>query len=63
MRMASSVLLLLPDGAVQGTPAELQGSRDPRIASFLNPDLDAAALHEAGRVEALPGQSLGSTAW
>jgi phospholipid/cholesterol/gamma-HCH transport system ATP-binding protein len=63
MRMASSVLLLLPDGAVQGTPAELQGSKDPQVASFLNPDLDAAALHEVGRVEALPSQSVGSTAW
>jgi phospholipid/cholesterol/gamma-HCH transport system ATP-binding protein len=63
MRMASTVLVLLPDGAVKGTPAELQGSKDPRVASFLDPDLDAEALHEVGRVEALPGQSLGSTAW
>ena len=63
MRLASSVLVLLPDGAVQGTPAELQRSEDPRVASFLNPDLDAAALNETGRVEALPSQSLGSTAW
>lgn len=54
MRMASQVLVLLPDGAVEGTPTELQASTDPRVASFLNPDLDAAALHEAGRVEALP---------
>jgi phospholipid/cholesterol/gamma-HCH transport system ATP-binding protein len=63
MRLASSVLVLLPDGAVQGTPAELQQSTDARIASFLNPDLDAAALNEAGRVEALPSQSPASTAW
>ena len=60
--LAVAVLVLLPAGAVQGTPAELQASRDPRVASFLNPDLDAAALHEVGRVEALPGQSR-STAW
>ena len=59
----SSVLVLLPDGAVQGTPAELQRSADPRVASFLSPDLDAAALNEMGRVEALPSQPLGSTAW
>ena len=63
MRMASQVLVLLPDGAVQGTPAALQASTDARVASFLNPDLDAAALHEAGRVEALPGQRAGATAW
>ncbi len=63
MRMASRVLVLLPDGAVEGTPAALQASIDPRVASFLNPDLDAAALHEAGRVEALPGQAQGAVAW
>lgn len=54
MRMASRVLLLLPDGAVSGTPAELHASSDARVTSFLDPDLDAAALHEVGRVEALP---------
>ena len=62
MRMATCVLVLLPDGAVVGTPAVLQTSTDPRVASFLNPDLDAAALHETGRVEALPGQ-LQATTW
>jgi len=63
MRMASKVLLLLPDGAVEGTPAELHASSDPRVASFLNPDLDAAALHEAGRVEALPSRVQTGTTW
>jgi phospholipid/cholesterol/gamma-HCH transport system ATP-binding protein len=63
MRMAASVLVLLPDGALQGTPAELQASTDARIASFLNPDLDAAALHEVGRVEALPGRAQAGTTW
>jgi phospholipid/cholesterol/gamma-HCH transport system ATP-binding protein len=63
MRMASKVLVLLPDGAVEGTAAALQASADPRVASFLSPDLDAAALHEAGRVEALPSQAHGGTAW
>jgi phospholipid/cholesterol/gamma-HCH transport system ATP-binding protein len=62
MRMATCVLVLLPDGAVVGTPAALQAGTDPRVASFLNPDLDAAALHESGRVEALPGQ-LQATTW
>lgn len=54
LRVAARVLLLLPDGAVEGTPAALQASKDPRVASFLTPDLDAAALSEVGRVEALP---------
>lgn len=54
MRMASRVLVLLPDGAVEGTPAELQRSTDPRVASFLNPDLDAAVASSA-TVERAPG--------
>jgi phospholipid/cholesterol/gamma-HCH transport system ATP-binding protein len=36
MRMADHVLVLLPDGAVEGTPAELQASTDPRIVAFLS---------------------------
>jgi len=63
MRMASEVLLLLPDGAVEGTPAALQASTDARVASFLNPDLDAAALHEVGRVESLPNRPHGAPTW
>jgi phospholipid/cholesterol/gamma-HCH transport system ATP-binding protein len=63
MRMAAVVLVLLPDGAVEGTPEALQASRDPRVASFLNPDLDAAALHELGRVEALPNGSSNRSRW
>jgi phospholipid/cholesterol/gamma-HCH transport system ATP-binding protein len=63
MRMASKVLVLLPDGSVEGTPAELQASTNPRVASFLNPDLDAAALSEVGHVEAQPGQAQGATTW
>ncbi len=46
MRMAERVLLLLPGGYVQGTPAELQASADPHVRAFLNPD-DALALPEA----------------
>src|SRR5262249_54993395 len=63
MRMAARVLVLLPDGAVEGTPEELRASTDARVASFLAPDLDAAALHEAGRVEALPGRVQGAARW
>lgn len=53
MRMASRVLVLLPDGAVEGTPDELRHSPDPRVAAFLNPD--AAVLADADRVERAPG--------
>lgn len=58
MRMASQVLLLLPDGAVEGSPAELQASTDQRVASFLDPNLDAA-LAGTTHVEVAPG----SPAW
>ncbi|MDX2166503.1 MAG: ATP-binding cassette domain-containing protein [Deltaproteobacteria bacterium] len=54
MRMATQVLVLLPDGAVAGTPEELQRSTDPRVASFLNPDVDAA-LARSATVERTPG--------
>jgi phospholipid/cholesterol/gamma-HCH transport system ATP-binding protein len=54
MRMASQVLVLLPDGAVEGTPDQLRASRDPRVASFLDPDVDAA-LASAAHVERAPG--------
>jgi len=54
MRMAARVLVLLPDGAVEGTPAELRASRDARVASFLDPDLDAA-LASGAPVERPPG--------
>ena len=53
MRMASQVLVLLPEGAVMGTPAELEQSGDPRVVSFLRADAEesvAAAL----AVESLP---------
>jgi phospholipid/cholesterol/gamma-HCH transport system ATP-binding protein len=56
MRMASQVLVLLPDGAVEGSPQELQSSTDARVASFLNPNLDAA-LAGATHVEVAPGAS------
>jgi hypothetical protein len=34
MRMAAHVLVLLPDGAFEGTTEALRGSRNPRIVSF-----------------------------
>ncbi len=48
MRMAETVLLLLPDGFFQGSPAELRASDDPRVRAFLSHDVDdALALPEA----------------
>ncbi len=55
MRMAERVLILLPDGAVSGTPQDLQRSEDPRVASFL--DLDASIELTAAPVEAEPARS------
>ena len=43
MRLADWVVLLLPDGAVQGAPDELRGSADPRVAGFLSDEADADA--------------------
>jgi phospholipid/cholesterol/gamma-HCH transport system ATP-binding protein len=53
MRMADQVLVLLPDGAVIGTPHELRASRDPRIASFLHEDVDESMLGDV-QVESRP---------
>ena len=38
MRIADHVVLLLPDGAVEGSPAELRRTTDPRVAGFLDED-------------------------
>jgi phospholipid/cholesterol/gamma-HCH transport system ATP-binding protein len=53
MRMAERVLVLLPGGAVVGSPRELRDSDDPRIASFLQEDVDESALTDV-QVESLP---------
>jgi len=44
MQFADRVLLLLPHGAVEGAPAELARSTDPRIAAFLNEEAGTEAL-------------------
>lgn len=36
MRLADWVTLLMPDGAVEGQPAELRRSSDPRVVDFLD---------------------------
>jgi phospholipid/cholesterol/gamma-HCH transport system ATP-binding protein len=42
MRMADHVVVLLPDGPVEGTPAALQASTDPRIIAFLSDGADVS---------------------
>jgi phospholipid/cholesterol/gamma-HCH transport system ATP-binding protein len=56
MRMADQVLLLLPHGPVEGSPAELRTNSDARVTSFLNEELEEAddALFEP---EAPPAES------
>jgi len=60
MRMAARVLVLLPDGAVEGTPAELQRSTDPRIVSFLREDVDESLALVETPVEFAPTAGRGS---
>ncbi|MBI3768281.1 MAG: ATP-binding cassette domain-containing protein [Deltaproteobacteria bacterium] len=57
MRMADRVLLLLPSGAVAGSPAELRRSADAQVVGFLSEERDgaddapnAAADAAAGRI-------------
>ena len=50
MRLADWVVLLLPDGAVEGRPEELRRSADPRVAGFLREEADDAV----GAAEAVP---------
>jgi phospholipid/cholesterol/gamma-HCH transport system ATP-binding protein len=50
MRLADWVLLLLPDGPVEGAPEELRKSTDPRVLAFL--DEESGAAQEAARLAA-----------
>ncbi len=63
MRMAERVLVLLPDGAAVGSPAELQLSTDPRIVSFLSEEGGDAHTMPTGDVERLPGRPEGTKSW
>ena len=49
MRFADHVLLLLPDGPVQGAPDELRRSRDPRVRAFLDEDAVPATAAPIGQ--------------
>jgi phospholipid/cholesterol/gamma-HCH transport system ATP-binding protein len=53
MRMADHVVVLLPDGPVEGSPAELQRSTDPRIVAFLSDGEDPSVVAP----DDLPGTS------
>jgi phospholipid/cholesterol/gamma-HCH transport system ATP-binding protein len=44
MRMADHVVVLLPDGVVEGSPADLQRSTDPRIVAFLSDGEDPSVV-------------------
>jgi phospholipid/cholesterol/gamma-HCH transport system ATP-binding protein len=54
MRTADRVLVLLPDGAVSGSPAELRRSTDPRIVAFLSEEVDEALALTDVSVESMP---------
>jgi phospholipid/cholesterol/gamma-HCH transport system ATP-binding protein len=56
MRMAAQVLVLLPNGAMMGTPAELEHSSDPRVVSFLRADVDES-IAEALANDSVPAHS------
>jgi phospholipid/cholesterol/gamma-HCH transport system ATP-binding protein len=53
LRMADRILLLLPDGIVEGAPGELQASDDARVRRFLTEDTDdsEAVLANAAEFE------------
>jgi phospholipid/cholesterol/gamma-HCH transport system ATP-binding protein len=57
MRMADRVLLLLPHGALEGSPAELRASDDPRVARFLDEDVDGPDTGSAEVDEPPAGQA------
>lgn len=57
-RMAHHVLVLLPDGSVQGTPEELAASADPRVANLLATEVDERVLELDDAVER--GELLGA---
>ncbi len=58
MRMADHVVVLLSDGVVEGSPAELQKSTDPRIIAFLSDGADPAVVAP----DDLPGTTAGRVA-
>ena len=54
LRMADHVVILLPDGAFEGTLDELRRIPDPRLASFLSLDMYAEATSGDKAIERAP---------
>lgn len=52
MRMADHLLVMLPDGHVEGAPTELRNSGDPRVRNLLSEDVDASVIELEAAVEA-----------
>src|SRR5258706_487808 len=48
MRMANHIVLLLPDGPVEGRPQELRRSSVPAVRAFLDEDADDVAAAATG---------------
>jgi phospholipid/cholesterol/gamma-HCH transport system ATP-binding protein len=48
MRMADHVVLLLPDGPIEGRPDELRRSSQPQVRTFLDESADEDGSDEAG---------------
>ncbi len=59
LRMADRILVLLPDGAVAGTPEELQSSSDQRIYNLLSEEVseDIADLESEAAAASPPGNA------
>jgi phospholipid/cholesterol/gamma-HCH transport system ATP-binding protein len=53
LRMADHLLVMLPDGAIEGSPDDLKDSSDPRVANLLRTDVDEAFLKVGTPLEAL----------
>lgn len=47
LRMADHVLVLLPDGPVEGSPAALAKAADPRVQAFLGGEVDEALVRSS----------------
>jgi len=63
LRMADHVVLLLPGGAFEGSPGELQASEDPRVAGFLAADREMPPEEDLPEVEvAADGRGAGAGA-
>jgi phospholipid/cholesterol/gamma-HCH transport system ATP-binding protein len=63
MRMAQQILLLLPGGAIEGTPQELLAQDDPRVRAFLQEDFREHVDMSIGSVEGSHEDKEWSRSW